>query len=104
MSAFSKVERAEQARERKRVLMRGTVFAPSGAHLVWIRDVSRTGALVNSESPLAEDCDVIFKRGPIFAAAHVAWTKGTSAGLQFYRPLEDDKLLRASEPAPGHDF
>ena len=103
MSAYSKVERAEQARERKRVLMRGTVYAPTGAHLVWIRDISRTGALVNSESPLAEDCDVIFKRGPIFAAAQVAWTKGTSAGLKFYRPLADDKLLLASAQVSDHD-
>jgi hypothetical protein len=103
MSAYSRVERVEQARERKRVLMRGTVYAPTGAHLVWIRDVSRTGALVNSENPLDEGCDVIFKRGPIFAAAHVAWAKGTSAGLQFYRPLEDDKLLLASAQVPDHD-
>lgn len=46
---------------------------------------------------------MIFKRGPIFAAAHVVWTKGTSAGLEFYRPLPDDKLLLASEPVVGHD-
>jgi hypothetical protein len=103
MSAHSKVARVEQARERKRVLMRGTVYAPSGAHLVWIRDVSRTGALVNSESALTEDCDVIFKRGPIFAAAQVVWTKGTTAGLQFYRPLPDDKLLLATVQVPGQD-
>lgn len=69
MSAFSKVDRAEPDRERKRVLMRGAVFAPSGTHVVWIRDVSLTGALVTAESPLTEGCDVIFTRGPIFAAA-----------------------------------
>jgi len=103
MSAYSKVERAGQTRERKRVLMRGTVYAPDGAHLVWIRDISRTGALVNSESALDEDCDVIFKRGPIFAAAQVVWTKGTSSGLQFYRPLPDEKVLLASVQVPGHD-
>ena len=103
MSAYSKVEGATQARERKRVLMRGTVYAPTGAHLVWIRDISRTGALVNSEGELTEDCDVIFKRGPIFAAAQVVWTKGTSSGLQFYRPLADDKLLLASVQVPGHN-
>ena len=103
MSAFSKVERAEQSRERKRVLMRGTVYAPSGAHLVWIRDISRTGALINSESPLTEDWDVLFKRGPIFAAAHVVWVKGSSAGVEFYRALPEDQLLLASAPVPGHD-
>ena len=103
MSAFSRVERSEQSGERKRVLLRGTVYEEAGARRVWVRDISRTGALVNSECPLAEDCDVILKRGPIFAAARVVWTKGTSAGLQFYRPLPDDKLLVASEPVVGHD-
>lgn len=103
MNALAKDIPAPLPRERKRVLMRGTVYAPGGAHLIWIRDISRTGALVSSETPLDEECDVIFKRGPIFAAAHVVWVKGGSAGLQFYRPLPEEKLLLASRPVPGHD-
>ena len=87
--------------DRKRVLMRGTIFAPNGAHVVWIRDISNKGALVSADDPLPEDCDVIFKRGPIFAAAMVAWSKDRLAGIEFYRDLPEEHLSSASLPLPN---
>ncbi len=54
--------------ERRRVLMRGTLFGPDGAHVVWIRDISADGALVSCDDRMTDGCDVIFKRGSIFAA------------------------------------
>jgi PilZ domain-containing protein len=89
--------------ERKRVLMRGTVYAPSGAFVVWIRDISANGALVAAERPLPSDCDVIFKRGPIFAAAHIAWSNATGAGLTFYRNLGECEIASADLPLPNRD-
>jgi hypothetical protein len=64
-------EHIEPARKgaRKRVLMRGTLFTPDGAYVVWIRDISNTGALVTCKDRLPVECDVIFKRGPIRAPA-----------------------------------
>ena len=97
MTAHAKDSRPAASR------VRGTVYGQNGAQLVWIRDVSRTGALVASETPLEEESDVIFKRGPIFAAAHIVWVKDNSAGVQFYRPLPEDQLLVASKAVPGHD-
>ena len=87
---------------RKRVLMRGTLFTPHGAFVIWIRDISNTGALVTCKDKLPLDCDVIFKRGPIFAAAHVAWSNDTGAGVKFYRDLNDDIVAAATLPIPGH--
>jgi PilZ domain-containing protein len=87
---------------RKRVLMRGTLFTPHGAFVIWIRDISNTGALVTCKDKLPLDCDVIFKRGPIFAAAHVAWSNDTGAGVKFYRDLNDDTVAAATLPIPGH--
>ena len=81
---------------RKRVLLRAIVYAPTGAHSVRIRDISNNGAQVASDDPLPPGCDLIFKHGPIFAAAQVAWVKGNMAGLQFYRPVDDTDLLRAT--------
>jgi hypothetical protein len=85
---------------RKRVLMKGTLFTPDGAYTIWIRDVSNTGALVSCKDRLPIDCDVIFKRGPIFAAAHIAWSNETGAGVKFYRDLSDDIVAAAALPLP----
>ena len=91
------------ASARKRVLMHGTIYAPTGAHAVWVRDVSQYGALVTTELPLPKDCDLIFKRGPIFAAGHVAWVQGRNAGLHFYRPVPEEQLLLAVVPDLNRD-
>jgi hypothetical protein len=87
--------------ERKRVLMRGTVFTPERVAVVWIRDISAKGALVAGDEPLPVNCDVIFKRGPIFAAAHIAWSNETGAGLKFYRDLADCDVASAELPLPN---
>jgi hypothetical protein len=86
---------------RKRVLMRGTLFAPDGAYVVWIRDLSTTGALVASKDRLPTNCDVIFKRGGIFAAAQIAWSNETGAGIKFYRELTDSDVASATVPLPS---
>jgi hypothetical protein len=67
--------------------MSGTLFAPDGAHKVIIRDISRTGALIAAETRISPDCDAIFKRGSVFAAARIAWSDEKEAGLRFYREL-----------------
>lgn len=83
---------------RKRVLIRGILFAPDGAHDVWIRDISTEGALVTSKDRLPGNCDVILKRGSIFAAARVAAFTDTGTEVKFYRSLTDDAVALASQP------
>ena len=87
--------------ERKRVLMRGPVYTPAGAFVVWIRDISAQGASVSGEDALPTDCDVIFKRGGLFAAARIAWSNATGAGLKFYRDLSDDAVAAATLSLPS---
>lgn len=77
----------DRTKKRSRVLMVGTLFTPDGAQKVRVRDISATGAQIVAESSVTQDCDAIFKRGAIFAAARVAWSKGRWAGLTFYREL-----------------
>ena len=86
---------------RKRVLMRGTLFTPNGAFVVWIRDISNDGALVSCKDRLPVDCDVIFKRGNIFAAAQIAWSNETGAGIKFYRDLSESDVAAATLPLPS---
>jgi hypothetical protein len=89
--------------ERKRVLMRGTIYTPAGAFVVWIRDISAEGASVSGEDRLPNDCDVIFKRGGLFVAARIAWSNSTGAGLKFYRELDDTEVGAAELPLPHRD-
>jgi hypothetical protein len=93
-------KKVEPAREpaRRRVLMRATVYTPDGAFTVWIRDISSSGAQVASESRLPSGCDVIVKRGALFAAAHIAWSKAGSAGIEFYRDLSANEIASAMTP------
>ena len=92
-----------RAGERKRVLMRGTVFCPNGAHVVWIRDISSKGAMVSADDQLPQQCDVIFKRGQIFAAAHIRWSRDKLAEVEFYRQLKDCELESAALPLPNRE-
>jgi hypothetical protein len=103
MATVAKDVQAARKGERRRVLMRGTVFTPEGAHVVWIRDISSDGALVSADDRLPADCDVIFKRGPIFAAGHIAWSNETGAGVKFYRDLADCDVTAAALPLPNRD-
>jgi hypothetical protein len=103
MATMAKDVQAARKGERRRVLMRGTVFSPAGAHVVWIRDISSDGALVAGDDPLPNDCDVVFKRGSIFAAGHIAWSNETGAGIKFYRDLADCDVASAELPLPNRD-
>jgi hypothetical protein len=70
------------------------------SYSVWVRDVSAEGALVAGKYPIPTNCDVIFKRGDVFVAAHVAWSNETGAGVNFYRELSDWEVAAATVPLP----
>ena len=78
--------------------MNGTLFTPEGAYRVLLRDISRTGAQVFAEAPIAAECDAVFKRGSVFAAARVAWSNQREAGLRFYRELTSAELNSMFHP------
>lgn len=100
MATVAKDTSASREGARKRVLVRGTLFTPTGDHVVWVRDVSAEGALVAGKYPIPTNCDVIFKRGDVFVAAHVAWANETGAGVNFYRELSDWEVAAATVPLP----
>jgi len=97
-TAAKKVQPARNPAGR-RVLMRAMVYAPEGAFTVWIRDISASGARVTSESRLPAGCDVIVKRGALFAAAHIVGSDSSGARLEFYRDLSADEIASAMTSA-----
>ena len=101
MATVAKNIQAPRKGARKRILVRGTLFTPTGAHVVLVRDVSATGALVAGNYQLPNKCDVIFKRGDVFVAAQLAWSDESGAGIKFYRKLSEHEVVAATVPLPS---
>jgi PilZ domain len=91
MSFHEKLEPPQRAK-RARVLMFGVLVTPVGTQKVTIRDISRIGAQVAGKDEIPKDCDVLLKRGSLFAAARVAWVSGNEAGIHFYRELSPGEV------------
>jgi hypothetical protein len=87
---------------RKRVLIRGTLFSSQGTHVIWIRDISPSGALVSSQDPLPAYGDVALKRGGMFVAARVVSSTEGGAELEFYRELKVAEINSATVAASQH--
>lgn len=79
--------------QRKRVLMHAVIIGTDGEHRVRIIDLTESGARLAASHGLRSGVDVIFKRGMLAVAAHVAWTTRTAAGIKFYRKLDCGMLL-----------
>ena len=88
---------------RKRVLLRGTLFTPEGAFVIWIRDISATEALISCKDRLPVGCDVIFKRGTVFAAAQVELSDDTGVCVKFYRELGSQEIEAATVALPNQN-
>ena len=91
MSLHSSLEGPRRSK-RARVLMTGLLMTPAGAKRIRIKDISRTGAQVSFDDDIPEHCDVLFKRGNLYAAGHVAWVTKGEAGIRFYRELSPEEI------------
>ena len=91
MSMHSPIDAPRRTR-RTKVLMTGVLLTPFGAQKVTLRDISRTGAHLVGATDVPEDCDALFRRGPLFAAAHVSWVRGGEVGIRFYRELTPEEI------------
>ena len=91
MSIHSKVQEARSP-EHRRVLIAGMLVTPAGDRRVMIRDISPGGAHVTCREKLPSNCDVLLKRGSLFAAARMAAVSGDEASLRFYRELSNDEI------------
>ena len=79
--------------------MTATLISTDCAQKARIRDLTTCGAQVACDTPVKPGSDVVLKRGDLFIAARVAWAKGCSAGLEFYRPVDLAELAGAAAPA-----
>jgi hypothetical protein len=94
MSVHSKVGSARSA-DHRRVLISGMLVTPEGDRRVMIRDISPTGAQVTCREKLPHNCDVLLRRGSLFAAALITVGNDDEFELHFYRELSADEIERA---------
>jgi hypothetical protein len=94
MSVHAKVG-SQRSTDHRRVLISGLLVTPAGDRRVMIRDISPTGAQVTCREKLPSHCDVILKRGSLFAAARLDETGDGEASLRFYRELTEEEIERA---------
>jgi hypothetical protein len=85
--------------KRTRVLLNGALFTRDGLINVRVKDVSAEGAHVQAEIEVQSNCDVVFRKGSLFVAARVTWTRRKDAGLRFYRDLTSEEAATLWYPA-----
>lgn len=90
--------RVPRCTDRKRVLMNATIIDADGTHQVRVVDLNSFGARIACTRVIPIGEDLIFKRGALFIAARVAWSKRDGAGLQFYREIPVSEIASTFHP------
>ena len=91
-----------RARRRVHVLLPATIDADGWRWDVRLRNLSCTGALVETGAPLAPGTAIAFTRAGVMRTATVMWARNRRIGLAFDEPLSDHEvavLSRREQPA-----
>lgn len=88
-------ENGPQGRRGKRslVLLAAKVRTPTGEINVRLRNLSRTGALLEAEKMPTVATEVTFERGDTRVPARVAWVSEGRFGLEFLEQIEESEVL-----------
>ena len=84
---------AKREPKRSRVFLDAQVDSGSGPAAARIRDISRTGALLESPSLQQVGANVRLACGGVHLAGRVAWAEDGCFGLEFDTPLLVGKLV-----------
>ena len=91
---FSGASSGQRSAKRNRVLLaarlRTSAFSEVDARL---RDLSRKGALVETNETFSVGDELVFIRGGTVVPARVAWTGGNRVGLEFMRHIDESEVL-----------
>lgn len=79
---------------RSNVLMSASLELSGTSLLVKLRNLSADGALVEGDKLPVEGSSILFRKGDLSMAGHVAWVKGRQAGVSFAQNLNPEQLMR----------
>lgn len=83
----------KRSARRARVLIAAKIQTDEGEIEVKLRDLSRQGALIECDVPLAVGSEVMFSRGSTIVPARVAWAGGKRVGLEFHYKIDAGEVL-----------
>lgn len=105
VEGFETSAASKRTARRARVLLSAKLHTPQGEYEARLRDISRTGALIESPALVKPGATVTFERGTSRVPATVAWSDGYRIGLAFEQPINEGELLvhinRAKPAAPA---
>ncbi|QIL01381.1 PilZ domain-containing protein [Sphingomonas sinipercae] len=82
--------------KRSRVFLEASVDGGGGPVSARVLDISRSGALLQSEAPVVAGTEIRLICGGTHVDARVAWAESGSFGLEFTTPLLLGKLVDES--------
>lgn len=87
--------------KRSRVLLTARIRTKSGVIDARLRNLSQSGALLESQTMPATGSPVVFERGDTIVDARVAWAVDGRFGIEFLDPIEESEvLIHIGKPAP----
>lgn len=89
----SKAAEGKRATKRARVLLAAKLQTKHGEIDARLRDLSRTGALVECHEVPKVGTEIVFVRGQISVPARVAWTAKDRVGLEFLYAIDEHEVL-----------
>lgn len=105
VEGFETSAAGKRTAKRARVLLSAKLHTPQGEHEARLRDISRSGALIESPALVKAGMKVTFERGKSKIPALVAWSDGFRIGLAFEHPINEGELLvhinRVKPPSPS---
>lgn len=90
---FETTQAGQRSAKRARVLLAAKLHTPAGTHDARLRDISQSGALIESPAIVRAGLAVTFERGASRVPATVAWASGLRIGLAFDHPIDESELL-----------
>ena len=84
---------------RHRALLLAKLDTTTTEHVVRLRDLSATGALLEGENIPRPGTDIILKRGSLEVLATVMWVRDNHGGVAFELPLTEGEVWAQINPA-----
>lgn len=85
---------------RARVQVNAILETTTGAMQVVIRNLSRTGAMLEGSNLPKANREAFLKRGEIDAMGVVVWSQGDRCGFQFFDPITDGTVVDLARTPP----
>ncbi|HUP68067.1 MAG TPA: PilZ domain-containing protein [Sphingomicrobium sp.] len=93
-----------RAEGRSNIFVMGTLYAAGGSMPVRIRNLSRTGALVEAAELPAAGTAARLCRGTLSGAGEIMWIEGRKAGFRFASPISAADWLPLGERGHGQQL